>query len=384
MKQFFIILFSAFLLISCKKDKVDASSTKALQSSINDMASSLSTLQQVKFNEALYILKTFGVEADGDVNELNALGKLINGLKVPGIFALADKVAQENAIEWTSTGPPSLGEMNIFGAEEAKESDPNDISAGSLNLNTKPLAVDSILGPKSLQVIPRLVDASGNPIVFDGAALETVMEVYSSGNRILTAKNLMLNNDFKGFTLRFASLPADKISDNKIDITVSVKTTKKTFKMSKIGVPVNEKALLMPAGNPAENPANPSADIPVLDTDITSPSTDTPVAASGDPKTSVTKFLNNLNSQNLKGAYETSDNPSWGSYETFSNPNSGFGAVKNINVKNISTQNSGANAASVNATYDVTDKSGKTTALQVTFGLKNVNGEWKISSYKIN
>ena len=384
MKQFFIILFSAFLLISCKKDKVDASSTKALQSSINDMASSLSTLQQVKFNEALYILKTFGVEADGDVNELNALGKLINGLKVPGIFALADKVAQENGIEWTSTGPPSLGEMNIFGAEEAKESDPNDISASSLNLNTKPLAVDSILGPKSLQVIPRLVDASGNPIVFDGAALETVMEVYSSGNRILTAKNLMLNNDFKGFTLRFASLPADKISDNKIDITVSVKTTKKTFKMSKIGVPVNAKALLMPAGNPAENPANPSADIPVLDTDITSPSTDTPVAASGDPKTSVTKFLNNLNSQNLKGAYETSDNPSWGSYETFSNPNSGFGAVKNINVKNISTQNSGANAASVNATYDVTDKSGKTTALQVTFGLKNVNGEWKISSYKIN
>ncbi|UFK98928.1 hypothetical protein [Kaistella faecalis] len=384
MKQFFIILFSAFLLISCKKDKVDASSTKALQSSINDMASSLSTLQQVKFNEALYILKTFGVEADGDVNELNALGKLINGLKVPGIFALADKVAQENGIEWTSTGPPSLGEMNIFGAEEAKESDPNDISASSLNLKTKPLAVDSILGPKSLQVIPRLVDASGNPIVFDGAALETVMEVYSSGNRILTAKNLMLNNDFKGFTLRFASLPADKISDSKIDITVSVKTTKKTFKMSKIGVSVNEKALLMPAGNPDENPANPSANIPVLDTDITSPSTDTPVAASGDPKTSVTKFLNNLNSQNLKGAYETSDNPSWGSYETFSNPNSGFGAVKNINVKNISTQNSGANAASVNATYDVTDKSGKTTALQVTFGLKNVNGEWKISSYKIN
>ncbi|MBP3840243.1 MAG: hypothetical protein J6D35_04705, partial [Chryseobacterium sp.] len=275
MKQFFIILFSAFLLISCKKDKVDASSTKALQSSINDMASSLSTLQQVKFNEALYILKTFGVEADGDVNELNALGKLINGLKVPGIFALADKVAQENGIEWTSTGPPSLGEMNIFGAEEAKESDPNDISASSLNLNTKPLAVDSILGPKSLQVIPRLVDASGNPIVFDGAALETVMEVYSSGNRILTAKNLMLNNDFKGFTLRFASLPADKISDSKIDITVSVKTTKKTFKMSKIGVPVNAKALLMPAGNPTENPANPTTDIPVLGTDVTSPSADT-------------------------------------------------------------------------------------------------------------
>ena len=385
MKHFFLIIFCSFLLVACKKDKVDASNTKSLQSSINDMASSLNTLQQVKFNEALYILKTFGVEADGDVNELNALGKLINGMKVPGIFALADKVAQENGIEWKSTGPPSLGEMNIFGNEEAKESDPNDISAKSLSLNTKPLAVDSILGPKSLQVVPRLVDGSGNPIVFTGAALETVMEVFSNGTRILTAKNLMQDNNFKGFNLRFASLPAEKISDNKIDITVSVKTTKKTYKMSKIGVPVNPKALLSPPGNPAENPANPNTDIPVTDpTDVATGTEIQPAAPSGYPKTSVTRFLNNLGSQNLRGAYDTSDNPNWGSYETFSNPTSGFGGVKNINVKNITTQSSSTNSASVNATYDVTDKSGKTTALQVTFGLKNVNGEWKISSYKIN
>lgn len=385
MKQFFLFILFCFFLVACKKDKVDATSTQTLQSSINDMASGLNTLQQVKFNEALYILKTFGVEVDGDVNELKALGKLINGKKVPEIFSLADQVAQRNGIEWTSTGPPSLGEMNIFGNEQAKESDPNDISASKLSLITNPLAVDSILGPKSLQIVPRLVDASGKPIDFSGAGLEAVMEVFSNGNRILTAKNLMQDNDFKGFNLRFASLPSQKISDNKIDITVTVKTTKKTFKMSKIGVAVNPKALLMPAGNPAANPANPSATIPTVSTDVLPSATEMPsTAAAGDPKTSVTKFLNNLNSQNLKGAYDTADNPTWGSYETFANPTSGFGGVKNINVKNIATQTTGANSASVNATYDVTDKSGKTTALQVTFGLKNVNGEWKISSYKIN
>ncbi len=43
------------------------------------MSSSLTTLEQVKFNEALYILKTFGVEADGDIQELNALSKLLDG-----------------------------------------------------------------------------------------------------------------------------------------------------------------------------------------------------------------------------------------------------------------------------------------------------------------
>ncbi len=386
MKRFSLLLLLATLLfVGCKKDKVDATDTKSFQSSINDMASSLSTLQQVKFNEALYVLKTFGVEGDDDVSELHNLGKLLNGKKVPEIMALADQVAQKNGIAWTSKGPPSLGEMNIFGNEKASEFDANDIKASSLSLITNEVMKDSILGVKGIQVVPRLVDGTGKPIDFSGAALEAVMEVYSGGNRLLTSKNLMQDNDFKGFTVRFASLPMQKIRDNKIDVTVSVKSTKKTYKMSKIGIAVNPKALLSPQGNPAENPANPNTDIPATNpTDVATGTEIQPAAPSGDPKTSVTRFLNNLGSQNLRGAYDTSDNPNWGSYETFSNPTSGFGGVKNINVKNITTQSSNAISASVNATYDVTDKSGKTTALQVTFGLKNVNGEWKISSYRIN
>lgn len=386
MKRVLLLLLFSFLLISCKKDKVDATTTKSLQSSINDMASSLNTLQQVKFNEALYILKTFGVEAEGDESELKALGKIIDGKKVPEILALADQVAQKNGIEWTSIGPPSLGEMNIFGNPLATESDPNDISANSLDLTTVPMAVDSVLGPKSLQIVPRLVDASGRPIDFSGAGLEAVLEVFSNGSKILTAKNLMKDNNFKGFNLRFASLPLQKVVDHKIDIIVSVKTTKKTYKMSKIGVAVNPKALLMPAVNPKEETEQVPTEIPEITTpenpaDPKSPPANT---ATTDPKSSVTKFLNNLSSQNLKGAYETAENPNWGSFETFSNPTSGFGAVKSITIKNVSTLNTAGNAANVNATYDVTDKNGRTTALQVTFGMKNVNGVWKISSYKIN
>ena len=385
MKRILFLLLFGFLVISCKKDSVDATTTQTLQSSINDMASSLNTLQQVKFNEALYILKTFGVDADGDVNELKALGQLINGQKVPQIFALADQVAQKNGIEWTSTGPPSLGEMNIFGNDLVKESDPNDVSATSLHVDTKPMSVDSVLGPKSLQIIPRLIDATGKPLVFTGAGLEATLEVFSNGTKISTAKNLMQDNNFKGFNLRFASLPAQRIVDNKIDVTVSIKTTKKTFKMSKIGIAVNPNALMMPVVNTPVDPENPTEANPTNpDGTVTTPTNPTVATPSADPKNSVTKFLNNLSTQNLKGAYESAENPNWGSYETFSNPNSGFGGVKNISVKNMTTNSTSANAASVSATYDVTDKSGKTTALQVTFGLKNVNGEWKISSYKIN
>ncbi|MDY0929713.1 hypothetical protein [Chryseobacterium sp. CFBP8996] len=395
MKKFSLLLiFSLLLFTACKKDHVDATTTQTLQSSINDMASGLTTIKQIKFNEALYILKTFGVEAEGDVNELKALGELINGKKVPEILSLADQVAQQNGIEWASTAPPSLGEMNIFGDETAKESDPNDVRASSLSILTQ-LSGDTGNGPTAMQIIPRLVDNAGNPIAFTGAGLETTLEVFSNGVKLSTAKNLMQDNNFKGFHLKFSSLLASKIVDNKIDITVSVKTTAKTFKMSKIGLDVNPSALKVPEVPKTDStmidqdpsavidPNNPTTP-PTTGTDPATVTPTQPKQPTADPKNTVSKFLNNVSSQNLKAAFESSSNPSWGSYESFSNPTSGFGAVKNVSVKNVTTNATGTNASSVNATYDVTDKSGKTTSLKVTFGLKNVNGEWKISSYKIN
>lgn len=396
MKKFSLLLiFSLLLFTACKKDHVDATSTKTLQSSINDMASSLSTIKQIKFNEALYILKTFGVDADGDINEVKALGKLIDGKKVPEIMAMADEVAQKNNIEWASTAPPSLGEMNIFGDEKAKETDPNDVKANSLSIITRPSADDGN-GATAIQIIPKLVDNAGNPVTFTGAGLETTLEVFSNGVKLSTAKNLMTDNNFKGFNLKFSSLLASKVVDNKIDITVSVKTTAKTFKMSKIGLEVNPSALKIPAPpktdstvvnqdpNAVIDPNNPTGTAPVSTDPSASTSPATPKQPAVDPKNTVSKFLNNVSSQNLKAAFDASNNPSWGSYESFSNPTSGFGSVKNVSVKNITTNATNANSSSVNATYDVTDKNGKTTSLKVTFGLKNVNGDWKISSYKIN
>ena len=392
-KLSFLIILSAIFLTSCKKDSVDASSTQNFRSSINDMTSSLNTLQQTKFNEALYILKTFGVNAEGDAAEMNALRELLAGKKVPEIFSLADEVAQKNSISWSSSAPPSLGVLNIFEEIKATESDPNEIDASGLALTTKPISIDSILGPKVLQVIPRFVDNSGNPIDFKGAALETNMVVTSNGVQILSSKNLMVDNNFYGYTIRFANLPAEKIADEKIDITVSVKTAKKTYKMTKVGVPVNSRAMRQQQviiENPTEDPTteNPTTENPTVEnpgTDNTTiPKDPTKPKTAGEPKTTVQNFLNNLSAQNLKNAYDASANPNWGSYENFSNSNSGFGNVKKLNVKNIQTNSTSATSASVNATYDVLDKNGKNTSLQVTFGLKNVNGEWKISSYKIN
>jgi len=377
MKRFlFLSIFSLLFLIGCKKDAVDASSTKAFQESINDMSSSLPTIKQIKFNEALYILKTFGVDAEGDIEELKALGKLLEGKKVQEIFAMADKVAQENGINWASTAPPSLGEMNIFQNITPSETDVNDVAANSLQITTSEVSVDSVLGPKALQIVPRLLDAAGNKVDFENAALETTLEVSSQGVKLLTSKNLMQNNQFKGFFMRFSSLPQEKVIDNKIDIKVTVKTSKKTIQMTKMGVDVNPNALLMPQSS--ENPENLEGT-----PEENATGTDSPKVI-GDPKNTVVNFLSNLNSQNLKAAYSQSENPNWGSYETFANPTSGFGTVKSVDVTNVSTKANANNTASVNATYTVTDKAGNATSLDVSYGLKATETGWKITSYKIN
>ena len=167
-------------------------------------------------------------------------------------------------------------------------------------------------------------------------------------------------------------MPADKIFDNKIDIKISIKTTKKTFQFTKTGVLINPDALKQPVVIKTDST---SVANPTQPTDVTQPIIE--------PKTVVSKFLNNLNAQNLKAAFDSSQNPNWTTFESFSNQTSGFGAVKSISIKNISPNQSTSSSASVTATYEVSDKSGNTVPLKVNFGLKNINGEWKISSYQI-
>ncbi|MDO4763015.1 MAG: hypothetical protein Q4A00_01335 [Flavobacteriaceae bacterium] len=360
----FLSLALLLFLGSCKKDEVDASSMKSFQESINEMATSLNTLQQTKFNEALYILKTFAVEGETDIQRLEALAKLINAKKVPDIFALADEVAKKNNVDWSSTAPPSLGEMNIFQNLEAEEIDANDILAESLEIIVNPIEMDSIMGAKALRVIPSLIDRSGKKVEFANAGLETIMEIYSGGERLLTSKNVMTDHHFKGFYLKLNTLPAEKIVDEIIDIKVSVKTTSKTHQFLKTGVLVNAKAL------------KPTA---IIDEEI--PSDKLQVEK---PENVVNKFLSNLNHQNLRGAYELSENPQWGGFEQFSNPNSGFGGVKNIKIKKVHSQSHSDKNAVVNALYEVVDLEGNTTELNVSYSLKQTEDSWKIIGYKIN
>lgn len=376
-KTILYLLVIFFITTSCKKDVVDASSPKAFQESINDMVSTLNTFQQDKFNEALYILKTFGVEGETDIEKMSKLRQLLNQKKVSEIMLLADKVAQEKDIKWSSTAPPSLGTMNIFSVNSPTETDHNNIKASSLKIIITPTNVDSLSGINAMLITPRLVNIEDTPIEFSNATLETTMEVFSNGNKIYTSKNLMQDHHFKGFSLKVSSLPIGKVINNTIDITVSVKTTDKIYKMTKAGIKVNPNALQKPKVINED-------EWQIEDSIIVTKNNEIASSIETNPKSVVRSFLNSLAAQNFKEAYYKSNNPNWESYDTFSNPTTGFGAVKNISIKKISTISSTSDNASVNASYEVTDKDGKAMPLNVIFGLKHTNGEWKIISYKIN
>ena len=59
-------------------------------------------------------MKTFGVESETDIVKMKSLSVLLNGKNVNEIFQMADKIAKENNIDWSSTAPPSLGAINIL------------------------------------------------------------------------------------------------------------------------------------------------------------------------------------------------------------------------------------------------------------------------------
>ncbi|NAW51656.1 hypothetical protein GNY06_09825 [Elizabethkingia argentiflava] len=377
----YLFLLSFFMMISCKKSKVDGSSLRSFQRSINDMASNLNTIKQIKFNEALYIIKKFGTNTEGDINQMETAAQILNGKNVVQIFALADSIAQKHGIEWSSTTPPSLGGLDIFSDSKPTEIDPNDVKASALSLSIQPASVDSIIGPTALMIIPRLVDEKGDKIEFSNAALETIMEVSSGGTKISTSKNLMINNKFKGFYLKISNIPVDKLINNSIDVKVRVKTAKKTLQTTKTDISLNTKALKPIITGPS---LASTTEIPSSSNEGAMVTADGTAVLTEDPKTTVSRFIGNISNKNLKAAYDMSNNPKWESYENFSNTNSGFGAVKSISIQSLNTISKTTDQANVEANYTVSDQAGHTTDLNVTYSLKASADGWKITGYKIN
>jgi len=137
---YYNILFVFICLVGCKTDKVNGNSIGEFQKSLNELSSSIKTIKQVKLKEALYIIKQFGTKESGDLERMNAVANMLHGKKLAEIFYLADSIAVNNGINWSSNTPPSLGDM----AEFLK----NDLhSVDSVNIGDDLIPLDEFHSP---------------------------------------------------------------------------------------------------------------------------------------------------------------------------------------------------------------------------------------------
>lgn len=394
MKKTLFLLFTFLLLLSsCSKSTIDSSNPISFRNSINKLTSGLDTRQQVKFTEALYIIKTFGSDEETYTKQMEYLMNVLSDKGIKDVFQIADEIAEREGIDWSSTAPPSLGEMNVFETITASEVDPNEIIADDeIYIQVKPTAYDSIKGPQAVRIIPKLMK-NGNPIYFTKATLPTTLEISSGDKVLLKRKNLIVDSDFNGYYLSYSNLNYNDIEDGRVDILITIKASNKMYKTIKRGVRINErvfkstdelKTITYDEFSDEDLDSNDSIKVKSSsEEDVEKPIEKPKKQDNTTPQKTVQKFLSSLSAKNLKEAYKTSANPSWGNYDKFSNPNSGFGSVDKLSVKSVKTNSANENTASVDAVYEVEDKNGDKTSLNVTFGLKKVDGVWKISSYTI-
>jgi|GEM_PF-2272673 len=182
-------LFVFIFLVGCKTDKINGNSIREFQESVNKMSSGAKTIRQVKFREALHIIKQFGIEEGDNLEKISTMARMLHGKKLQEIFSLADSIASINQLDWSSYSPPSLENIDVF-LNNGKYSD--SLKIDSLNIFTE----EDYLIP--LNEIPKnLVYSSlDEPEAFVSKFLQNISE-----KRLLEAYKMSDNPDWESFEI---------------------------------------------------------------------------------------------------------------------------------------------------------------------------------------
>ncbi len=95
----------------------------------------------------------------------------------------------------------------------------------------------------------------------------------------------------------------------------------------------------------------------------------------------VSGFINDLGSQDFRGAYSKQRNSSWGSYDRFSSIKS-FGGITSTSISSITTNYEFQSEASVTVDYFSYDPYNKNGRYKQEFILSKYNNDWKIEKVK--
>ncbi len=367
MRRIFLILLSCFFLFfSCKKEysAVDGASKDTFNKSIESLSSKLTILQQDKIQEAIKLIYKFKTEGTDENKRWEQLYKLLNGKNAEQIFDMAEEVAKENKIAWSSTSMNTL-DSSVFDetakplTEEEKKFKQIE-AATRINLRFSSVNTDPELND-GFYLYPELVDDTDRNVSYTNLPLEYSISFINNGTVVYVTKRTVTSSEVgdpglkKGIKIPYNMFDKEKMANGSVDVEVKTSAGDKYLygKLSNIPVDLSK---TREAANSIENEINNQIGLD-----------------------NVKSFIQNIGNKNFSKAYSLTKNPKWDTEEKFSSPSNGFGTIEATNLLTTEVVNSSKDKMTVFALYQIKDKNGKIKTLKQNFILKKDKDNWLIA-----
>ncbi|TWP23956.1 hypothetical protein ETU10_04555 [Apibacter muscae] len=363
MKKTFLILYSIFFIIlSCNKEYkvIDGSSKESFDLSLKSISSKLTILQQDKLEEAIKLIYKFKTDGDDENQRWEKLYSILNDKSSEQVFEMAEEIAKENKISWSSTSMIPL-DPSILRTEEKKLSEEEKNlqqleSATSISIRFSTINSDPELN-EGFYIYPKLVDDSGQEITFNNLPLNFSISFINNGTVVYTT-NRTLSSSFdlnKGLKFMYNLFDKEKIINSSLDVEVKTSAGDKYLYGKLAGIPI-EVSKTKDSSSSIEDE---------LDNQLA--------------VKNVNNFIQLIGDKKYSEAYKLSKNPKWGDEEKFSSTSNGFGTIEAVNILSSDLINRNKDEITVFSIYQIKDKSGKIKSLKQNFKLHKINGDWLIT-----
>ena len=362
MKRLFIIISFALMIISCKNDniEIDSSSAQTFSETVDKISKALPVMQQDKFKEALQIIFEYNTSPTMD-NEARwgIVRTLLDGKTVDEVFDIAEKVALQNKFTWNRNQVPLVNGIPKPEAVEVIET-PTEPTSNVQRFDFSVKQDDT-----GISISPFFYNAQGEEIQLDQAVTATV-EVFNSGNIVYTFRSTIDPNSLddlyrkNAITIKYASLDASKIKNDRLDILVRIPNSERYLTNRKaVKVPINLIGAVVVDSVSLE-------DVPI---DVSK--------EAGMVKSLSNRFMTNLSKKNYSGAFALTRNGEWNTYQKFSS-DEGIKNLEQATIKDAKVLDADEKVALVEVQANLKDQSSKT--YQVT--LEKINNKWFVVNFK--
>jgi hypothetical protein len=366
MRNIFLIgLTFIFLCYSCEKEYkvIDGTSKETFTKSVKSVSSKLTILQQDKIQDAVKLIFKFKTEGSDEDKRWEQLYSLLNGKNAEQIFDMAEQIAKQNKIPWSSTSmnsvDPSVFDDNLKPLTEVEQKLQQIEKATRINLRYSPINKDENLN-EGFYLYPELIDDSGSAVSYTDLPLNLSISFINNGNMVYVIQREVNSSEvgnpslMKGIKIPYSMFDNKKLSNSFLDVEIKINAEDKYLHGKLTNIPI-DLSKTRDASTPIEDEINKQV---ALD--------------------NVKKFIQFIGNKKYSEAYSLTKNNKWGSLDQFSSTTNGFGTIDAVNLINAQVGEKNDDKQIVNVQYQIKDVNGKIKTLTQNFILRKVKDNWLI------